>query len=394
MLSNRNKCIILLQTILILLSGARLLTSSEVIRIGIFTNDHIHTIHIQTPAHIILYDNNSIREQKLAEAEISFEQSKVIIKAEGKEFSVDSARFTLKNKNDVITCYINNKQYTPRSYEGAILIKNDKKILNILDLEAYIAGVVAKEAGSKKPYTFYEVQAIICRTYALKNINKHGYSGYNLCDQTHCQAYEGFTDNPLIKKAVKQTQNLVIIDSSGHLIDAVYHADCGGQTVSSKSVWNSRHNYLAPIKDEFCTMAPKKKWRIILSKLEWATLLKENFNYPIQDTAMLAKIYQFRQVERKTYFPDDTNMIHLTDIRSLLHLKSTFFSIFPDSDSSIVIEGKGHGHGVGLCQKGAIKMAEIKFSTQDIIKFYYHHVKIVPLKTNNLIFEPNLNENH
>ena len=84
-----------------------------------------------------------------------------------------------------------------------------------------------------------------------------------------------------------------------------------------------------------------------------------------------------QQRHQKKNFVLDRDTILMTKIRKDWNLKSTFFNMFPDEDGKIVIWGKGYGHGVGMSQEGARRMAEKGFKYKDIIKFYYFNVRIM-----------------
>ncbi len=86
-------------------------------------------------------------------------------------------------------------------------------MINTLDLDVYISGVIEAEAGSKQNEEYYKVQAVICRTYALSNKFKHAANGFHLCDEVHCQVYKGVSEsNPDIIKATLASSDVVVVD--------------------------------------------------------------------------------------------------------------------------------------------------------------------------------------
>ena len=82
------------------------------------------------------------------------------------------------------------------------------------------------------------------------------------------------------------------------------------------------------------------------------------------------------QTERKAFYIDPVLGIPLRDLREEFNLKSTFFSCYPDGDD-VLIKGRGFGHGVGLCQEGAMKMARLGFDYTQIARFYFPGVQLV-----------------
>jgi stage II sporulation protein D len=255
------------------------------------------------------------------------------------------------------------------------IVNNVFKFINIVDMEHYIAGVVEAEGGRKTSMEYYKVQAIICRTYAICHMNKHKAEGYDMCDLVHCQVYNGKCRNTEILMAASETSGMVIIDEKMQPINATYHSNCGGQTVNSADLWNIKRPYLKAVVDKYCSTQPNARWERHTSKKAWLTYLGDTFNYPINDSAACKAALNYKQWSRKVYFLNDKD-IPLSRIRNDWLFKSTFFSIYPVGDS-LVFKGRGYGHGVGLCQEGAMKMAESGMSFKDIINFYYANVKIV-----------------
>ena len=281
---------------------------------------------------------------------------------------------------------INIKLITPklktRQYEGDLYVslkKNHLKIINKPPFQEYIAGVVEAESGTNAELEYYKNQAVICRTYALKAWDKHKKDGFNLCDGVHCQAYKGKgAADDKIAKAVKKTKDLVIVDKNDHLISALYSANCGGQTNNSEDVWFSEVSYLRSRKDEYCTDQRQAFWDKTIDVKVFKKFL--NGNNIILPGTMAAESFAFNQPERLKYYEINNQEIKLTTIRYGLHLRSTFFNIIPDGNQ-LKLQGRGYGHGVGMCQEGAMNMAKKGKKYDEIIKYYYKGVKIKPLKS-------------
>lgn len=252
------------------------------------------------------------------------------------------------------------------------------RIINWVDVEDYIAGVVEAESGTRTTVEYYKLQAILCRTYALSHGRRHEAEGFNLCDQVHCQAFKGRTlDNDIIN-AVEDTRGLVIVDSDLNLITAAFHSNCGGQTVNSEDVWALPVPYLKSVKDTFCLNMPHAHWERKIATEDWMSYLALKHKYPINDSVSFTNAVNHQQDTRCIYFCDKGLNIPLKTIRSDWQLKSTYFSIEQRSDS-VIFKGKGYGHGVGLCQEGAMRMAKLGYSYKDILHFYYKDVHLVDL---------------
>jgi stage II sporulation protein D len=122
-------------------------------------------------------------------------------------------------------------------------------LINTCDVEKYVAGVVKAEGGSGKNLEYFKSQAVIARTYMYKYIDKHLSDGYNLCDNTHCQAFNGSSADSILNEAAMETKGLVILDKDSTLIISAFSSNCGGETSSSEDVWLSSQPYLKKVID-------------------------------------------------------------------------------------------------------------------------------------------------
>jgi len=91
------------------------------------------------------------------------------------------------------------------------------------------------------------------------------------------------------------------------------------------------------------------------------------------------EILYVEQMRRKKYFVLDRDSIQMTKIREDWGFQSAFFDMFPEGDS-ILVWGKGYGHGIGMSQEGAMKMARDGFNYQDILKFYFYEVRLMDFR--------------
>lgn len=246
-------------------------------------------------------------------------------------------------------------------------------LINTVDLEDYIAGVVKAEGGSGKNEEYFKTQAVIARTYTFKYLTKHITDGYNLCDDTHCQAYNGITEDALIKTSVNSTSGQVLVSSDSSLIISGFHSNCGGETSPSEYVWLSAHPYLVKVIDPFCVTSKNATWEKAVSLKEWAEMLSHN---GYTGTADSAKLFIFMQRTRVRDYVTGSFKIPFARIRNELGLRSGWFSVSAKGDS-LFLSGKGYGHGVGLCQEGAMVMASAGKKFDEILRFYYPGVGIV-----------------
>jgi stage II sporulation protein D len=270
----------------------------------------------------------------------------------------------------------------PRFYQDNLILNTESgflKCINEIELDNYIAGVVQAESGKRSYQEFYKVQAILARTFALSHIQKHATEGFSLCDHTHCQVYFGKSMEFEILKAVLETKNSVVVDDNLNLIEAAFHSNSGGETANSEDVWGSKLSYLRSVKDSFSVKMPNAKWERKMAKEDWLSYLKLKHNYPIQDSSALLLAITFKQDSRKQYLEANNIKVPLKNVRTDLQLKSTFFTIIPFGDS-LIFKGRGFGHGVGMCQEGAMRMAKLGYKHKEVINFYYQKTQLIDLR--------------
>jgi len=354
---------------------------SQPVRIGLFNDQNLQTLVISAVKgdYDLIADNKVIKHCingqivyiKLSEDSLkilSIDQSLGLFSKITFKSSSDSSIFSVKPVFPSIS---------QRLYQNDLYISVVWKriqLINLIDLDKYIAGVVQSEGGPKATLEYYKTQAVLCRTYAISNFIRHTDEGFNLCDGVHCQAYFSMADkNPLIPDAALATKGVVIVDSSNMLITAAFHSNCGGQTENSERVWLLYKPYLRSVSDPYCQNQHNSYWEKTITLGAWKDyLVKQGFS---GDLNYEPSYFNFIQYERKLYYKLRTDSVELKKIRTDFKLKSTFFSIQADG-GSLVFRGRGYGHGVGLCQEGAMQMSRLGYSYSEIINFYYKNIRI------------------
>ena len=277
---------------------------------------------------------------------------------------------------------------TSRVYEGDVIglpVSGRLQLVNQLDLERYVPGVIEAEGGSKHDIEYYKVQAIISRTYVCANLRRHEAEGFNVCDGTHCQVYHGRPRHePLVTVATEQTDDIVIVDQNIDLITAAFHSNCGGHTVNAECVWSKPLSYCVGVRDTFCLVMPNSNWEKSVPADQWTHYLSSK-RVPLDDTTHLSPMSYFPG-EKQEYFVDSTLKIPTKVIRHDFKLKSAFFTVH-QFGPNVTFIGQGFGHGVGLCQEGAMRMAILGYSYTDIVHFYYTDVHLIPLRFMNFFKE-------
>lgn len=305
---------------------------------------------------------------------------KLAIKTRNREgFVCDSAVLAGKTGDDYFSVRVNGKSPVRQFYSGDLHCFPDLGtilLINICDIEKYIAGVVWAEGGNGKNMEYFKSQAVIARTYMYKYFGKHLPDRYNVCDNTHCQVYNGLSSDTIINVAALETHDLVILAPDSTLTIAAFHSNCGGETSSSEDVWLTSQSYLKGVTDPFCLTSRNATWEKRMSLKEWLEFLsKSGYTGKTDDPSVFSFIQKSRLADYKT----GSFTVPLRTMRTELNLRSAFFSVVAEGDT-IVLKGKGYGHGVGLCQEGAMVMAAKGFNYQQIIDFYYFGVLISDIK--------------
>ena len=285
-------------------------------------------------------------------------------------FEIKSISPNLKSR-----CYYDDLIIYPQS--------NSITIVNKIDFEKYIIGVLESEVGLGKSEDFYKVHAIISRTYALKNQYKFIHEGFYLTDLVNCQVYKGnmYKDLTIID-AVKATESLILVDENMDFITASYFSNSGGQTNNVEDVWTKALPYLRSIHDPYSLGGINYDWEKKISKSKWLSYLKNKYQYPVNNTESLNAALNFKQDIRHKYLIDWVYQIPLTEVRKDWNLKSTYFSIY-DEGEFLSFKGKGFGHGVGLSQEGAMRMIELGYDFLEVLRFYYTDVHLIDMKKRN-----------
>jgi len=262
-----------------------------------------------------------------------------------------------------------------RRYDDNLIVSNENnqlKLINNIEIESYIAGVVQAETwGATKNVDFFKLQAICVRNYLFMNLNKHKKEGFQMCDGVHCQAYKGRANQVEVMQGAHNSKGEVIIDSSGNLIETLFHANSGGETVNSEDVWSSALSYLVGKKDTFSVGMKAYEWEKYIGIRDWKRYFK-NKGVDIKGDSITNELMNFSQKEGRK---KEMLGIPLVQIRKDLGLRSTFFDCQPWG-GEVKLNGRGYGHGVGMSQEGAINMCDQGYEYWQVIEFYYTGAKI------------------
>lgn len=370
-----------------IIAFSSVLTKAEVLNIGVLANKKVTSFIFspQVGSYNIYTENGKLLEISIEDiVQLSYSNNNITLKTLDKDLgSYKKVKFIGTSWRNSFKIKTNKPEGKITFYEDNLLVSinnyyNQLTLINNVDIDNYVGGVVESEVGRSPPVEYFKLQAIICRTYALKNIDRHQSEGFSLCDQVHCQAYNGQPKSIIIKESAIATKNIVIVDSDINLITATFYSNCGGQTANSEDVWRQSVYYLRSVTDTFCRKENNAIWTKKIPKTDWINYLTDKHNHPKEELYQECGLDYF-QCRREQHFENQNIKIPFVDLRKDWNLKSALFDVVA-TDNEIILQGKGYGHGVGLCQEGAMRMAKLGYSYAEILHFYYKDVHMIDLQ--------------
>ncbi|WP_168198266.1 SpoIID/LytB domain-containing protein [Crassaminicella thermophila] len=393
-----------------------------------------------------------------SDAEAAFSNIKALISnAELRIIAKDSKRIQVLNKSGKVLFMYNTSNETyhfrpipqkdnpsviqldGKSFRGTIIINryldSDLTVINQLDLEEYLYGVVPREISGDWPLEAQKAQAVAARSYAIVNLNRHKDYGFDLCSTIHCQVYGGYSsENPITRRAVDETKGEVLT-YNGKVVTAFYHSNSGGHTEDSESVWSNSLGYLRGVEDPYSIGEPNDKWTKVYTREQIEEILASNGLSVgrLENITVEERSKNGRVLKVVFYGSKGNKTLEKGQIRNIFgynNIKSTWFDIMSNADSTVKVlsdlnelpqeirtvnkyiitaegikeielqnkymdngnkmkviptptgsdqylfTGKGWGHGLGMSQWGAKKMAEEGFKYKQILTHYYTGTKI------------------
>jgi len=289
-----------------------------------------------------------------------------------------------------------------REYRGEVLVAQAEAgllVVNAVSLEEYLAGVVSAEMG-RRPDVDREAmyaQAVISRTVAVRSLGRYRVRGYDLMGTVADQAYAGVgTESDLAWEAVRATRGQVVT-YGGAVIEAFFHSTCGGRTEAVEDAFSGGpQRYLSSISDRdpsgqaYCRLSPRFEWNERWSGAQLARGLRESgirSDGPPSDLAVEGLTGSGRVGAIRAVVGGRGVVVRgQNEIRRVLRrdgggiLWSTRFRLQVSRSGGKVVEvsasGGGNGHGVGLCQWGAIGRARAGADYREILSAYFPGTEI------------------
>ncbi|MBR5506741.1 MAG: SpoIID/LytB domain-containing protein [Clostridia bacterium] len=340
--------------------------------------------------------------------------------------NVTNSSFALKPVNGIVSVNGSN-------YRGGIEIIPDSNgtftVVNFVNINDYIAGVVGKEMSPSWHIEALKSQAVCARSYTITTWRKHSSNGFNLCSTQHCQAYLGMSgETESTIRAASETRDQVVMYGQS-VAETLYSSSSGGASAYSKNVWGSDVPYLTAVKDPYEAYVdnPKAHWEVDLSKSDIKnSLAKSSVDIgEITDMKVTGADEYGRTYEVTIYGTSDKYVLKNDRTRTFFGLNSQMYSIIPQGGEAVaqplsvlsgtgqsttdlftlkgskasgtmsdgfyikssgttrhyvlqsanpdswLLSGSGWGHGLGMSQYGAKGMAEQGFGYKDILMFYF-----------------------
>lgn len=274
-----------------------------------------------------------------------------------------------------------------RSYRGGLLVfrsaDGDLAVVNVLGLESYLFGVVPCEIGPINGLTLEAVkaQAVAARSFTLTRLGKRKGLGHDLFDSyARDQEYRGTgSETELGRRAVTATAGEVLT-YQGEVCVALYHANCGGVT------GNGSQPYLRSVPDTpghrrnakaFCSGDANFRWKVAAGKESLSAVVGRISGVKAGVRGVRLETDKASGRVKYLHFATDRGNVRVqgSDFRTGMGLKSQTFTM-AIRGSSVSFDGRGWGHGSGLCQDGAIGMAESGAAYRNILRHYYSGVSL------------------
>ena len=350
-------------------------------------------------------------------------------------FRYNRDRLKISAGSDRIQVSREKEDRNPMLYPGTLRIQPNAygsfTLVNQVLMEDYLRGVVPHEIGADAPYAAVEAQAIIARTYVLRNLRRFAIDNYELCASTECQVYKGVGETwDRSDRAIAATAGKVLTYNN-ELIDALYSSTTGGITAPFQDMWDGADRpYLTAVLDSVSNVWDLSRysldneqnfrrfitldkgfneegwdvfrWREVSSLAQMNKDLKSYLQEKQHPQANFQTIQTVEVVERSNAgraiavnVTTDQGSVRLVKdeiLRAFWAPLSTFFYLerMYGEDKSFkgyVFVGGGFGHGVGLSQSGSHRLAKLGWTSDRILKFYYPGTEIQQV-SEDIIFWP------
>ena len=282
-------------------------------------------------------------------------------------------------------------------YKGTLIIHRlpDRKLalVNEIDLEEYLKGVVGKEMNLGEGDEALKAQVIIARTYAvheqrLERLRRVKGEKFDLYDDERSQMYGGLERHTAAaEKLVDETRGMFVV-YDGKIVRTFYSSACGGHTEPAWEVLADETEKMAPLagtRCDYCQRRALYRWKepVLIPKKEIVEkcLPKDLQDRRLKSVDVTKTLPGGHALEVTLTLENSSRVVRLhatNEFKRLLSekLRSTLWDRIEDKGEAISIVGRGYGHGAGLCQVGAYEMARDGKTASEILEYYYPGAKV------------------
>lgn len=258
--------------------------------------------------------------------------------------------------------------------------ENSVDVIAVLEIDEYLRGVIPSEMPATWPIEALKAQAVVARSFTLKQVQSRRAEPYHLDSTVNDQVYKydipiSYENLKKINDIIASTKGMVLVDDKLQVVRALYHADCAGRTEKSSNVWGGNEVEFSVV-DPHCPQASAHTWELSILKNDIAKVFQikdpvvnvEKVN--LTDSGRVKKIL-IKTAQNKYYYSGQVFRKKM----GYSKIKSTHFEI-SEKDGKLLFKGLGFGHGVGMCQWGARKWADNGKDYKAILKHYFPGYKL------------------
>jgi stage II sporulation protein D len=299
------------------------------------------------------------------------------VKIAGQEWAVRGVRIEVEESRDLLLGQT-------RFRGAADVLKDPQSLLytiNRINLEEYLYGVLPYEVAFWWPTEGLKAQAVAARTYALYQISVSKAQEFDVKSSTSSQVYGGTTKERYRTNVAVDGTRGQVLKYAGKIFPAYFHATCGGITAGASELWKiDIPPLIGKVECTYCRMSPHWEWRSKVPLADIEDKLKQNGRNigQVLNVEPVTRTPSKRIGSLKITGASGEAVIAAKDFRVWLggeRIRSTLFTVTAVDDAA-EFEGKGWGHGVGLCQWGTLGQAMLGKHYQEILKFYYPTAEI------------------
>jgi SpoIID/LytB domain protein len=372
-------------------------------------------------------------------------ESKVIQEVPRPTWVLNGFRYTrdvvdISSRSGVIQVDREKDDNPNRPYGGALRIQpnayGNYTLVNFVGVETYLRGVVPHEIGTWAPQPVLEAQAVLARTYALRNVRRFVIDNYQMCATTQCQVYRGLEGaEASTDLAIAATRGLVLTYQN-ELVDAVYSSTSGGITAGFNDIWHGWDRpYLKAVVDSVNpvwdlparNLSDERNFRAFINQKkgfneDGTDMFRWRYEVPLAQLnqelreylkAVRHPLVNFKTIQNiqitqrskggrilKAAIVTDAGTIELEkdDIQTVFEAPaSTLFYVDAMIEKNkalkgFIFTGGGFGHGVGMSQFGSYNLGKLGWSSDRILSFYFPGTQLQPINNSITLWRDRSNE--